>query len=55
MEYGYQMSETRFKAILATRNKQQQKINPYEFVIDVLNKEENFKHHISRLSVIPNV
>lgn len=48
----YQMTKEMFDSILATRTEAEKKQNPYNYVMDTLNREGNFLGTIKRLSIM---
>lgn len=50
-EIEYNMSKTAFQELLNTRTAAEMKLNPYVFVMKVLNETYGIKGHISRISL----
>ena len=52
MNIGYQMTKKMFKSILDTRTEMEKKLNPYTFVINVLNEQYGLKGTVKHVTVI---
>lgn len=46
----YQMTKKMFDELLKTRTEEEKKMNPYEFVAQVVNREFGVKGTVSRIS-----
>lgn len=51
-EIKYQMSKKAFEAFLAERSESEKKQNPYEYVMDVINRQFGLKGKVTSLSVV---
>lgn len=47
----YQMSRDMFNAMLKQRSEGEKKLNPYNYVMNVINEEWNLRGKVTRLSV----
>lgn len=47
----YQMTKKMFNAILATRNGEQEKQNPYEYVIGVINEQFGLRGKVTHICI----
>lgn len=48
----YQMPEKMFYGMLKKRTEEEEKLNPYVYVMNVINKEFGLRGKVTRLSVI---
>lgn len=48
---GYQMTKTMFDNILSTRTEEQKRMNPYSFVMSVLNEQFGLKGTVKHISI----
>ncbi len=51
-EIGYQMTRKTFDALLSTRTEGEKKLNPLEFVMNVLNEQYGLKGIVKHVTLI---
>lgn len=51
MELSYVMSQARFDAIIETRKGEDKKKNPYDYVKDYLNEQENLRGEVVHITI----
>lgn len=47
----YQMTKQMFDALLKTRSEEEKKLNPYAFVMQVINREFGIKGTVTHISI----
>ncbi len=52
MNIGYQMTRKMFKTLLDTRSEIEKKLNPYVFVMNLLNEQYGLKGTVKRITII---
>ncbi len=52
MNIGYQMTRKMFKSILDTRTAMEKKLNPYVFVMNVLNEQYGLKGTVKQITIL---
>lgn len=52
LEIKYQMSKQAFDSILSERTDSEKKQNPYQYVMDVINRQYGLKGKVTSLSII---
>lgn len=51
----YQMTKTAFNAILETRNEAEKKLNPYDYVMNVINTEYGLRGTVKHIAIFDDV
>lgn len=49
---GYQMTKKSFDGILSTRNEAEKKLNPYQYVMQYLNEQNNLRGKVTSIQII---
>lgn len=49
---GYQMTKKSFDGILSTRNEAEKKLNPYQYVMQYLNEQNNLRGKVTSIQIV---
>lgn len=49
---GYQMTKKSFDSILTTRNEAEKKLNPYQYVMQYLNEQNNLRGKVTSIQIV---
>ncbi len=52
MGIEYQMSKEMFNAFLAERSESEKKLNPYQYVMDIINKDFGLKGKVTHIFIV---